>query len=94
MCEDVIFVHPQIQGPNWEDESKLDQQNKKSFIHLVGVTVEIKVFQEASGELAEQRVVGLINGSQAPVGVVVGAGARTESTHWTGIKTHCGQWHC
>lgn len=51
------------------------------FTHLVGVTVEVKVLQEASGKLTEQRVVSLVDGSQAPVGVVVGAGARTESTH-------------
>ncbi len=53
----------------------------QTFAHLVGVTVEVKVLQEASGELAEQRVVGLVDGSQAPVGVVVGAGAGAESTH-------------
>lgn len=51
--------------------------------HLVRVTVEVKVLQEASGKLTEQCVVGLVDGPQAPVGVVVGAGARTESTHWT-----------
>lgn len=54
---------------------------QKAFTHLVGVTVEVKVLQEAGGELTEQRVVRLIDGSQAPVGVVVGAGACTESTH-------------
>lgn len=47
---------------------------------LVGVTVEVKVLQEAGGKLAEECVVGLIDGPQTPVGVVVGAGARTEST--------------
>lgn len=57
------------------------------FTHLVWVAVEVKVLQEASGKLAEQCVVGLIDGSQAPVGVVVGAGARTESTHWTVMKS-------
>lgn len=51
--------------------------------HLVRVAVEVKVLQEAGGELAEQRVVRLIDGSQAPVGVVVGARARAEWTHWT-----------
>lgn len=53
----------------------------QTFTHLVGVIVEVKVLQEARGELAEQRVVGLVDGSQAPVGVVVGAGAGAESTH-------------
>lgn len=55
--------------------------SRQMFTHLVGVTVEVKVLQEASGKLTEQRVVSLVDGSQAPVGVVVGAGARTESTH-------------
>lgn len=64
------------------------------FTHLVRVTVEVKVLQETSGELAEQRVVGLVDGSQAPVGVVVGAGACTESTHYTGIKIYCSQFYC
>lgn len=52
------------------------------FTHLVGVTVEVKVLQEAGGEFAEERVVGLIDCSQAPVRVVVGAGARTECPHY------------
>lgn len=51
--------------------------------HLVGVTVEVKVLQEAGGELTEECVVGFVDGPQAPVRVVVGACARTESTHWT-----------
>lgn len=49
--------------------------------HLVGVAVEIEVLQEAGEEFAEERVVGLVDGPQAPVGVVVGAGARAERTH-------------
>lgn len=53
------------------------------FTNLVGVTIEVKVLQEASGELAEQCIVGLVDGPQAPVGIVVGAGACTESTHYT-----------
>ena len=56
--------------------------------HLVGVIVEVKVLQEAGGELTEQCVVSLIDGSQAPVGVVVGAGARAEPTH---CRTNTGQ---
>lgn len=47
---------------------------------LVGVIVKVKVLQEAGGELTEQCVVSLVDGSQAPVGVVVGAGACTEPT--------------
>lgn len=66
---------------------------RQMITHLVGVTVEVKVLQEASGELAEQRVVCLVDGSQAPVGVVVGTGACTESTHWTVIEICC-QFYC
>lgn len=66
-----------MQSPNWDDR----REAQKAFTHLVGVTVEVKVLQEAGGELTEQRVVSLIDGSQAPVGVIVGAGAGTESTH-------------
>lgn len=53
------------------------------FKYLVWVIVKVEIFQEASGEFTEQCVVGLVDGSQAPVGVVVGAGACTEWTHWT-----------
>lgn len=31
--------------------------------HLVGVVVEVKVLQEASGKLTEESVVGLVYGS-------------------------------
>lgn len=55
--------------------------SRQMLTHLVGVIVEVKVLQKASGKLAEECVVGFIDGSQAPVGVVVGAGACTESTH-------------
>lgn len=55
-----------------------------AWAYLVRVAVEVKILQEAGGELAEQRVVRLIDGPQAPVGVVVGARARAERTHWTG----------
>lgn len=51
------------------------------FTYLVGVIVEVKVFQKASGKLAEECVVGLVDGSQTPIGVVIGTGARTEATH-------------
>lgn len=49
--------------------------------YLVRVAVEVKILQEAGGELAEQCVVRLVDGSQAPVGVVVGARACAERTH-------------
>lgn len=64
---------------------------KQTFTNLVRVTVKVKVLQEASGEFAEERVVGLVDSSQAPVGVVVGAGASTESTHCANMEIHCGQ---
>lgn len=51
------------------------------FTHLVRVIVEIKILQEARGELTKQSVVRLVDGSQAPVSVVVGAGAGAETTH-------------
>lgn len=60
--------------------------------YLVGVAVEVKILQEAGGELAEERVVRLIDGPQAPVGVVVGAGARAERAHWTGGEVEAGQY--
>lgn len=59
---------------------------KAARAYLVRVAVEVEVLQEARGEFAEQRVVRLIDGSQAPVGVVVGARARTEWTHWTRVE--------
>lgn len=49
--------------------------------YLVGVSVEVKVFQEASGKFAEQEIVSVVDGPEAPVCVVVGTGARTEWTH-------------
>lgn len=58
------------------------RQTHRVFPYLVRVTVEVKVLQKAGWKLTEQCVVGLIDGSQAPVGVVVGAGACAESTHW------------
>lgn len=62
--------------------SKKKQEYAAQFrTHLIGVAVEVKVLQESSRKLAEERVVGLVDCSQAPVGVVVGAGACTESTH-------------
>ena len=56
--------------------------------YLVRVNVEVKVFQESSGKLTEQEVVGLVDGSETPVGVVVGTGASTERPHWTHTHTH------
>lgn len=60
--------------------------------YLVRVAVEVKILQEAGGEFTEQRVVRLVDGSQAPVGVVVGARARTEWTHWTRMETESGRY--
>lgn len=50
-------------------------------VYLVRVCAEVKKLQKASGKLAEEKVVGLINGPQTPVCVVVGAGAGAERTH-------------
>lgn len=49
--------------------------------YLVGVAVQVKVLQETSREFTEQCVVGLVDGPQAPVGVVVGAGTCAEPAH-------------
>lgn len=49
--------------------------------YLVRIGAQVEVLQEAGGELAEQEVVGLVDGPQTPVGVVVGAGAGAERTH-------------
>lgn len=65
-----------------------------AWAYLVRVAVEVKILQEAGGELAEQRVVRLVDGPQAPVGVVVGARARAEWTHWTGVEMGRGQHQC
>lgn len=59
----------------------MSKDGRQTSAHLVGVVIEVKVLQEASRKLAEERVVGFIDGSQAPIGVVVRAGACTESTH-------------
>lgn len=50
--------------------------------YLVRVSVEVKILQETSGEFTEQEIVCVIDGPQAPVCVVIGAGAGTERTHW------------
>ena len=50
----------------------------KMCAYLVGISVQVKVLQEAGGELTEQEVVGLVDGPQTPVGVVVGTGAGAE----------------
>lgn len=49
--------------------------------YLVRVSVDVKILQEASGKFTEQEVVRVIDGPEAPVGVVVGTGACTEWTH-------------
>lgn len=70
-----------------------DAGGKAAWAYLVRVAVEVKILQEAGGELAEERVVRLVDGPQAPVGVVVGARARAEWTHWTGAERERGQYH-
>lgn len=67
-------------------DGQVQNAQRQMSTHLVGVTVEVKVLQEACGKLTKQCVVRLVDGPQAPVSVVVGAGARTESSHW--IKTY------
>lgn len=54
--------------------------------YLVRVSAEVKVLQEAGGKLTEQEVVSVVDGPQAPVGVVVGAGAGAEGAHWNGTR--------
>lgn len=49
--------------------------------YLIWIGAEVKVLQEAGGKLTEQEVVGLVDGPQTPVSVVVGAGAGAERTH-------------
>lgn len=50
-------------------------------VYLIGISVHIKIFQEASCKLTKQKIVGVINCSQTPVSVVVGACASTERAH-------------
>lgn len=49
--------------------------------YLVWVSVEVKILQETGGKFTEQEIVCVIDGPQAPVRVVIGAGAGTEWTH-------------
>ena len=49
--------------------------------YLVRVSVEVEILQETGGKFTKQEVVRVIDGPQAPVGVVVGTGACTEWTH-------------
>lgn len=58
--------------------------------YLVWVIVQIKVLYEARSELAEYEVVCVVDGPQAPVGVVVCAGTSTEWTHWQGRERDSG----
>lgn len=58
------------------------------YLYLVRVCTEVKVFYEARREFTEEEVVGLIDGPQAPVCVIVGAGAGTEGPH-CGRKQAC-----
>lgn len=50
--------------------------------YLVRVGAQVEILQETSSKFTEQEVVCVIDGPQAPVGVVVGTGARAERTHW------------
>lgn len=54
---------------------------RRSKSYLVRVSVEVKILQETGGKLTEQEVVRVIDGPQAPVGIVVGAGAGAECPH-------------
>lgn len=49
--------------------------------YLVWVSVDVKILQETGSKFTEQEVVRVIDGPEAPVGVVVGTGACTEWTH-------------
>lgn len=51
------------------------------YLYLVGVCVEVEVLQEAGCKLAEEEVMGLVDGPKAPVRVVIGAGAGAEGPH-------------
>jgi len=48
---------------------------------LVWVSVEVKILQEAGSKFTKQEVVRVIDGPEAPIGVVVGTGAGTEWAH-------------
>lgn len=50
-------------------------------VYLIGIGVHIKILQEARGKLTKQKIVGVIDSSQTPVSVVVGACASTERAH-------------
>lgn len=54
--------------------------------YLIWISVEVEVFQEPSGKLTEQEVVGLIDCPQTPVCVVIGTGTGTEWTHYKHIQ--------
>lgn len=40
-------------------------------VYLIGIGVHIKIFQEASCKLTEEKIVGVINCPQTPVSVVI-----------------------
>lgn len=44
------------------NENRRQLDCRQMFTNLVGVTIEVKVLQEASGELAEQCIVGFVDG--------------------------------
>ena len=48
------------------------------------VSEKVVVAHEGCDELAVDKVMGLVDGTQAPVGVVVGVGAETERAIWCG----------
>lgn len=61
---------------------QLIQNSSLHRVHCIGelvrICIHIEILQEASGELAEEKIVRLVNCTQTPVGVIVRAGASTE----------------
>lgn len=43
----------------------------KKKVYLIGISVHIKIFQEASRKFTKEKIVGVINCSQTPVSVVI-----------------------
>lgn len=88
----TAFVSCGVVSPASQLTSVKAEAGEGPLAYLVRVAVQVEVLQEAGGEFAEERVVRLVDGSQAPVGVVVGAGARAERTHWMRTEGECGQY--
>lgn len=74
----VAFAASQLHELHMQLIEDIPIQRVHCVHQLVGVCTEVKVFYEASREFTEEEVVGLIDGPQAPVCVIVGAGAGTE----------------